>query len=104
MRKRRYEILLPLTHNDGRPVNPEKFEQTHEELIVQFGALTTVPQLVRGIWHHEGVRYEDQSWRITIDVAPTKKNRAFFQKLKATLMDRFEQIVIYIASYSVEIL
>jgi hypothetical protein len=26
MRKRRYEILLPLTYNDGRPVSPELFE------------------------------------------------------------------------------
>jgi hypothetical protein len=30
MRKRRYEMLLPLTHNDGRPVDPEKHEKTRE--------------------------------------------------------------------------
>ena len=40
MRRRRYEILLPLTHNDGRPVSPEKFQQTKDELIAQFGALS----------------------------------------------------------------
>ena len=40
MQKRRYEILLPLKHNDGRPVSGEVFEQTREDLIAQFGGVT----------------------------------------------------------------
>jgi hypothetical protein len=31
MRMRRYEILLPLAYNDGRPVEKSKFLQTVEE-------------------------------------------------------------------------
>ena len=43
MRKRRYEMLLPLTHNDGRPVDPAKHGRTHEELVARFGAFHTFP-------------------------------------------------------------
>jgi hypothetical protein len=58
MRKRRYEMLLPLVHNDGRPVAPEKFQQTVEELVARFGAVSQLPATVRGIWTHEGRRFE----------------------------------------------
>jgi hypothetical protein len=59
MRKRRFEILLPLTHNDGRPVNPEVFQQTKDELIAQFGAVSMSAFAVVGAWVNEGTRYED---------------------------------------------
>lgn len=29
----RFEILLPLFHNDGRPVDVEKFTQTDDDLV-----------------------------------------------------------------------
>jgi hypothetical protein len=35
MRKGRYEIVLPLKHNDGRVVGVEAFEQTSGDLTVQ---------------------------------------------------------------------
>jgi len=37
MQKRRYEILLPLTHSDGRPVADEKLFRTREDLVALFG-------------------------------------------------------------------
>jgi hypothetical protein len=61
MLRRRYEILLPLKHNDGRPVSDEALNQTREELVDQFEGVSVVPQSVLGIWVHEGVRYEDTS-------------------------------------------
>jgi hypothetical protein len=69
MRKRRYEILLPVTYNDGRPIEPEKLYQTRDELVAQFGAVSLVPHVVLGTWVHEGTRYEDELRRITVDVA-----------------------------------
>ena len=102
MRRRRYEILLPLMHNDGRPVQPEKFSQTRDELIAQFGGLSLSPQTVFGIWVHEGSRYEDESKRFTVDVEDTPENQEFFARWKATLLERFEQIEIYIISYPIE--
>ncbi|MCI0462293.1 MAG: hypothetical protein L0Z62_35525 [Gemmataceae bacterium] len=93
---------MPLTHNDGRPVSPEQFAQTRDELIAQFGALTFLPQPVFGIWVHEGTRYEDESRRLLVDVEDTPENEQFFASFKATLMERFEQIEIYIISYPID--
>jgi hypothetical protein len=53
---------------------------------------------------HEGVRYEDTSVRLTVDVDDTPENRQFFLQFKATLLERFEQVEIYIVSYSIDIL
>ena len=104
MRKRRYEILLPLRHNDGREVSGELFEQTREELIAQFGAVSFLPYTVLGIWIHEGARYEDELLRLVVDVDDTPENQQFFAGYKPTLLERFEQIEIYIVSYPVDIL
>ncbi|HYV36875.1 MAG TPA: hypothetical protein VE988_14295 [Gemmataceae bacterium] len=94
---------MPLKHNNGQPVSPEKFEQTLEELIAQFHALSSFPSNVRGTWVHEGTRYQDELLRISVDVEDNEANQEFFVYFKATLMERFEQIDIYIASYPVNI-
>jgi hypothetical protein len=104
MQKRRYEILLPLAYNDGRPMSGEAFEQTREELIARFGGLSLLPEPVRGYWVHEGTRYEDQSVRVVIDVDDTPENRQFFLDFKPTLLQRFEQIEIHLISYVIEVL
>jgi hypothetical protein len=77
MRKRRYEMLLPLTHNDGRPVDPEKHEKTREELETRFGALSSLPATVRGVWVHEGQRYEEEFIRLFVDVPDTVRTGSF---------------------------
>jgi hypothetical protein len=91
-------------HNDGRPVSPEKLQQTLDDVISQFGALSLYPQPIRGLWVHEGARYDDELIRIIVDVDDTPENQHFFLGLKSILLDRFEQIAVYIVSYSVDIL
>ncbi len=44
----RFEILLPLFYNDGRPIEQEKFLQTDDELVQLFGASGTDLIAVRG--------------------------------------------------------
>ena len=97
-------MLLPLIHNDGWRVDPAKHERTREELVARFGAVSQLPATVRGVWVHEGQRYEEDFIRLFVDVPDTQANRKFFVRLKATLLERFEQLEIYIASYSVDIL
>lgn len=104
MRKRRYEILLPVRFNDGRPVNGELLEQTREELVAQFKAISILPHTILGLWVYEGSRFEDELRRYTIDVEDTPENQQFFVDFKAKLLVRFEQIEIYIASYPIDIL
>lgn len=95
---------MPVRHNDGRLVPDELLEQTREELIAQFGALTIVPHTVLGVWLHEGSRFEDELRRFTVDVDDTPENQQFFIAFKALLLERFEQIEIYIASYPLDVL
>jgi hypothetical protein len=104
MLRRRYEILLPLRHNDGRPVSDEKLNQTREALVNRFEGVSVQPQSILGVWVHEGKRYEDTSVRLTVDVEDTAENHQFFLELKAILLTRFEQLEIYIASYPIDIL
>jgi hypothetical protein len=102
MRKRRYEILLPLTFNDGQPVPDEALYQTREELLARFDSLTVHPRSLLGIWQHEGQRYQDELVRFTIDVEDTEENQFFFTNLKTTLLERFQQVEIYIISYPID--
>jgi hypothetical protein len=104
MQKRRYEILLPVRFNDGQPVSGELLEQTREELVARFHGLSIAPHTVLGLWVFEGARFEDEFRRFTIDVEDTSENRQFFVDFKATLLQRFAQIEIYIVSYQVDVL
>jgi hypothetical protein len=104
MRKRRYEILLPVKFNDGRPVSGELLEQTREELVTQFRGLQIQPHTVLGLWIYEGSPFEDELRRFTIDVEDTPENQQFFVEFKQKLLARFEQLEIYIASFPVDIL
>jgi hypothetical protein len=103
MRKRRCEILLPLKHNDGRAVAGEAFEQTREELVARFGAVTIAPHTLLGVWTHDDQRYEDELIKFVVDVGDSPENEQFLAGLKQVLLDRFEQLEIYIASYPVDI-
>ena len=103
MLKRRYEILLPLKHNDGRSVDEDKLNQTRREIVDRFDAVSIYPQSVLGIWMHESVQYEDVTVRLFVDVDDTEENRQFFRDFKEVLLQRFEQIEIYIISFGIEI-
>jgi len=95
---------LPLTHNDGRPVNSDLFQLTRDELADQFGGASFSSQTIRGVWTHQGRRFEDECRRVFVDIDDTPENRAFFAEYKHLLEERFDQIVIYIRSYPVDII
>ena len=103
MSRRRYEILLPIKYNDGTPVEAEKFFLTQEEMVSAFGALTTSPELLRGVWVHEEQRFEDEHLRLVVDVEMTAETRTFFSEFKESLKNRFCQFDIWIVSYEIEV-
>ena len=63
----RFELLLPLYSNDGRSIEQEKFLQTDEELVAQFGATSTDAVLVNGWWMYQSTLYEDKLIRMRVD-------------------------------------
>ena len=100
---RRYEIILPTQYNDGTLVEIEKFLATNRDLATQFGAVSFLPESLRGIWIHEGQWFEESNVRVFVDVEDTPETAAFFTRFKKTLKERFRQIDIWIVSYEVRI-
>lgn len=103
-RFRRFEILLPLVHNDGRPVPPPLIDATLGELREQSGAVSSETQTIRGDWRFGEHVYEDKMMRVFVDVEDTPDNFAYFANLKPTLRQRFEQLDLYMTTYPIEVL
>ena len=101
---RRYEIILPTRHNDGRPVAEENHLWVGDQLTNRFGAYSLEPQPIRGVWTHQGLRFEENNLRLFVDVEDTSENAEFFARLKPKLKERFEQIEIWIVSHEIRII
>ena len=101
---RRYELLLPLQFNDGKPVPDELFDETRLELELRFGALSVESQQIRGQWVHQGRSYRDGMVRAFVDVPDTDENRQFFIDFKDRLVTRFQQLDIWVTTHPLEIL
>ena len=59
---RRYDLYLPLTYNDGRPIADELFKAVQHRLLVRFGGLTAQQREfpLQGIWQGDARLYLDQ--------------------------------------------
>ena len=100
----RFEILLPLFYNDGRPIEPEKFLATDDDLVQTFGATSTDQVTVRGQWKYQSTVYSDQLIRVRVDVDDTEQNRDAMNAVKETLKARFEQLDIWITAHRIDII
>jgi hypothetical protein len=104
MHLKRFEILLPLNYNDGKPIEREKFLLTHRELVDQFGATTVDTTRASGTWLYRGTLYEDLLMRVTVDSAQPEEAQAFLQNYKQVLKARFEQLDIWITAHDVDLI
>jgi hypothetical protein len=101
---RRFEILLPLRFNDGRPVPDELVGETLLELRQRFGAVSSESQTIRGLWQHQGRDYRDELTRVFVDVPDTPDSIEFFRELKERLKARFQQLDIWMTHYPIEVI
>jgi hypothetical protein len=101
---RRFEILLPLRFNDGKPVPDELVADTLTDLEQRFGAVSSESQVIRGIWHSQGQVFRDESARVFVDVPDLPENRQFFVELKDRLKVRFQQLDIWMTSYLIDVI
>jgi hypothetical protein len=99
----RFEILLPLFYNDGRPIEPEKFLQTDQELVQQFGATSTDTVVVLGQWLYQSTIYRDQLVRVRIDVDDTPENWQAMREIKQALKTRLQQLDIWITAHRIDV-
>jgi hypothetical protein len=95
---RKYEIHLPLSYSDGRPVEQEKIRRVHEELVAIFGSFA-VPD--RRVWKYDGVKYVEIV-KIEIitagDKVPKKRLKDFKERVKESL----QQIDILITTHGIQ--
>lgn len=99
-----YDIFVPLSYNDGTPVEPEKFQALQDLLLAHFGGLTFFPQPNRGFWRMAGVTYRDEIVIYRVIGAAGEKSRRFLADLKERLKADFDQEEILIVQRDVETL
>ncbi|MBI4489596.1 MAG: hypothetical protein HY694_10970 [Deltaproteobacteria bacterium] len=92
-----------MNYNDGTEIEPEKFDETADELCNRFEGITMDTVQISGTWKYGGTRYRDTLIRIRIDT-DDKTAPAFFKEYKETLKTRFRQIDIWITAHRLEII
>jgi hypothetical protein len=96
---RKYEIHLPLTYNDGKPIGEEKMRHVRGDLRTIFGSFP-VPN--RRAWKYDGARYiEIMKIEIitTSDKVPKKRLKDFKERLK----ESFQQNDILILTHGIQV-
>ncbi len=65
----RLDLYIPLKYNDGRDIEPEKFQITRREFISRFGGLTWIANVgspsIFGFWKGKHGEYQLIEWRNT---------------------------------------
>ena len=82
---RKYEIHLPLTYGDGKPIEQEKMWRVREDLVAIFGSFL-VPY--RRAWKYDRAKYTEIvkiEIITTSDKVPKKRLRDFKERLKESL-------------------
>ncbi len=102
-RTKRYEVLLPLNYNDGSDIEPEKYDETAEELCERFGAVTQDTVQITGTWKYGGTRFRDRLLRLRVDSSDPAA-AAFFAANKESWKRRFQQIDIWITAHELEVI
>ena len=99
-----YVILLPRYFNDGEPVPPELFVQSHEELTEYFGGVSIDTVEVMGYWKQAGRLYQDLLRRLTVAGEENAQTDAFIRQFKERLKERFKQEDIWITAQRIDVI
>jgi hypothetical protein len=100
---RRFELLLPLRFNDGSGIPGDWIGEAALEAAEQFGAASLETQRIEGRWRHQGVFYQDDSFRLVVDIPDSAKNRRWMKEFKERWRTRLKQIELWMVSYLVEV-
>lgn len=102
-RWRRYEVLLPVTFNDGKPVPRKWFGNALLEIVDRFGAASFQPHPIGGIWRHQGVVYPYRSKKIIVDVPDTTDSRRWMREYKKRWKEQLQQLELWMVSYRIDV-
>ena len=99
-----YDLFVPLYYNDGRQVEPQKFQTLQTQLLDQFGGLTFFPQPNQGFWTMAGITYHDAIVIYRVLTSDEQEARRFLSNLKERLKEELQQADILIVERDVETL
>ncbi len=97
-----YDLFLPLTYNDGMPIEAKIFKALRLRLLEQFDGVTFFPQPNEGYWRMGGVTYKDEIVVFRVVTARHARARRYFKELKEELKKRLKQEEILIIERDVE--
>jgi hypothetical protein len=97
-----YDLFIPLNYNDGRQVEPEKFQALQTQLLAQFGGLPFFPQPNEGFWTLADITYRDEIVIYRVLTSEQQEARRFLSDLKERLKREFQQEDILIVERDVE--
>jgi hypothetical protein len=86
-----YDIFVPLTYNDGDPIEPSKLQRIHKVLLDRFEGLTYFPQPNEGYWKMAGVTYRDEIVIYRVLTTKIALARKFLKRLKEKLKQELDQ-------------
>ena len=99
-----YDLDVPLTYNDGSPIERRKLVKLRDRLLKQFGGLTFFPQHNQGFWTMGGVTYRDEIVIYRVITSKATAARRFFRLLKEELKRDLEQEEILIVEKDADLL
>jgi hypothetical protein len=99
-----YDLYVPLTYNDGTPIEPKTIERIGRSLLRQFGGVTFFPQPNEGLWQMGEVTFRDQIVIFRVLSANVRRARRVFRAMKEELKAELEQEEILIVERDVETL
>lgn len=96
---RQYEIHLPLSYDDGEPIEQAKIRRVRDELVAVFGSFA-VPN--RRAWRYDGVGYVEI---MKIEVVTTDKiTRKRLKTLEEHLKESLQQTDILITTHGIQVI
>jgi hypothetical protein len=100
--KYRFEILLPLFDNTGKPIAPEKIAMAIGEVQETYGACRLQPSAPTLGWWTDATsaqaeKYEDWTIMLTVDADRTEEHLAWLSGFQSRQEEALEQIEIYVA-------
>ena len=94
----KFEVYLPLKHNDGTAIERAKLKEIQHQLIAVFGAMTlsSLSAPLQGTWRYGGVEYIDDILRIDIIAKEEWDSIQFLKNFKRQLKRILRQLDILI--------
>lgn len=96
-----YDVYLPLSFNDGRPVPDEQIQRFKKLLLDQFGGLTHFPQENEGLWKFGGITFRDKVVILRVLAGDPVQASGFFKEFRQAVQRELKQTELLIVERDV---